>query len=422
MSFFSDLDRLWAQESKPPSKRPKRSGRHHRGGLWLVSGALLSLFIIATIWKGIYTEWLWFGSLGFSSVYTTILTTRVWLFFAGAFVFLALLLSNLFLARRLSPITGDDIVIGQSLVVVRRALDIGILAVAIFLSIIFGLVTSSRWETILRFSHATNFGVSEPLLGRDVAFYIFNLPFYNFWQGWLIWAIVITLIFTAVIYRLNLGFHRSVFTSAIKGHLSVLGAVIFFLISWNYRLSIFDLIYSQRGVIFGAGYTDVHAQWLAWRILIVISVICGVLLLIGVFRRWRHSLLIPVGLWIVSAIIFGSIYPAIVQRFQVEPSELARERPYIEYNIRLTRLAFGLDKIEERDIPVELAPSEQDIANNSATIDSIRLWDYRPLKDTYNQIQSFKQYYDFADIDVDRYTVDGTPSWLFADMPLANLF
>ena len=408
MSYFSDLDRIWGGESPTPPKPPRSKRKHSPAQRWLIIiGTLVFLFIIASIGKGIYTEWLWFDSLGFSSVYTTILATRLWLFAAGAFVFLMLLLANLFLARRLSPLTGDNVFIGQGLVVVRRILDIGVLISALFLSLIFGLVTSSQWEMVLRFANATNFNITEPLLGRDVAFYIFNLPLYNFIQGWLIWATIIILIFTATIYGLNIGFRRTAFTIAIKGHLSILGAVIFFLIAWSYRLKIFDLLYSDRSVIFGAGYTDVHAQWLAWRILIVIAVIAGVLLLISVLRHWRHSLIIPIGLWVASAIIFGSIYPAIVQRFQVEPNELTRETPYIEHNIQLTRLAFGLDRIEEKDIPVEVAPSEEDIARNSATINNIRLWDYRPLKDTYNQIQSIRLYYDFNDIDVDRYQIEG---------------
>ena len=408
MSYFSDLDRIWGGESPTPPKPPRSKRKHSPARRWLIIiGTLVFLFIIASIGKGIYTEWLWFDSLGFSSIYTTILATRLWLFAAGAFVFLVLLLANLFLARRLSPLTGDNVFIGQGLVVVRRILDIGVLISALFLSLIFGLVTSSQWEMVLRFANATNFNITEPLLGRDVAFYIFNLPLYNFIQGWLIWATIIILIFTATIYGLNIGFRRTAFTIAIKGHLSILGAVIFFLIAWSYRLKIFDLLYSDRSVIFGAGYTDVHAQWLAWRILIVIAVIAGVLLLISVLRHWRHSLIIPIGLWVASAIIFGSIYPAIVQRFQVEPNELARETPYIKPNIQLTRLAFGLDQIEEKDIPIEVAPSEQDIARNSATINNIRLWDYRPLKDTYNQIQSIRLYYDFNDIDVDRYQIEG---------------
>jgi len=405
MSYFSNLDKLWGKEN---SKSPKSKNKQRPTQWWLIAiGALVFLFIIAAIGKGIYTEWLWFNSLGFSSIYTTILTTRLWLFAVGALAFFALLVSNLFLARRLSPVSGDNVSIGQGLVVVRRVLDIGILGMAIFLSLIFGLVTSGQWETILRFSNATNFNITEPLLGRDVAFYIFNLPLYHFVQGWLIWATIIILIFAATIYGLNIGFRRAAFTTAIKGHLSALGAIIFFLIAWSYRLKIFDLLYSHRGVIFGAGYTDTHAQLLAWRILIVVAVISGMLLLISVLRRWRHSLIIPVGLWVASTIIFGSIYPALVQRFQVEPSELAKEGPYIEHNIHFTRLAFGLDRIEEEDFPVELAPSAQDIAKNSTTMNNIRLWDHRPLKDTYNQIQSIRLYYDFVDIDVDRYQIDG---------------
>ncbi len=409
MSFFSDLDKMWSQESKPSPKQPRGSGGRGRvkWPLIIIGGVVLS-FIALSVWKGIFTEWLWFGSLGFSSVYTTILTTKVWLFLASVLIFLALLVPNLFLARRLSPINGDIVSLGQGLVIVRRMLDVGILGAVVFLGLIFGLVASSQWEMILRFSNATNFGASEPLLGRDVAFYIFNLPFYHFLQGWLVWVVVFTLIFTAVIYGLNLGFRRSAFTTAIKGHILVLGAVVFFLISWNYRLNIFDLVYSSRGVIFGAGYTDVNAQWLAWQILIVVSVICGLLLLFSIFRPWRHWLLTTMGLWIVSVIIFGSIYPALIQRFQVEPSELAKETPYIERNIQATRLAFGLDKVEKKDVQLEGAPSQQDIANNSITMNNVRLWDYRPLKDTYNQIQSIRLYYNFADIDVDRYEVDGS--------------
>jgi uncharacterized membrane protein (UPF0182 family) len=260
---------------------------------------------------------------------------------------------------------------------------------------------------VLRFTNAAGFGIIEPLLGRDAGFYIFNLPLYNFVQGWLVWAIVLIAIFTAAIYGINIGFRRSALTPAIKLHLASLGAGVFFLIAWSYRLKIFDLVYSQRSVIFGAGYTDVNAQWLAWRILIIVAIVSGVLLMVGIQRGWKRAIIIPAGLWIALSIIFGSIYPALVQRFQVEPSELAKETPYIERNIKLTRLAFDLEKIEEVAVPIEEAPTAQDISRNTATMNNIRLWDYRPLKDTYNQIQSIRLYYDFTDVDVDRYEIDG---------------
>jgi uncharacterized membrane protein (UPF0182 family) len=226
--FPEDLDTLW---KRPISPRRQSSGIA-KG--WLMGlAALLFLFIVAAIGRGIYTEILWFGSLGFSSVYTTILTTELWLFFAGALAFFAILISNLVLARRLSPAI-DNIPLGQALVVVRRVVDIGILVVAIFLSFIFGLVTAGKWETVLRFLHATYSGVSDPLLGRDVGFYFFNLPFYHYLQGWGTWAIALTLIFTAAVYALNHSFRLSAFTPAVKGHLSALGAVIFLLIScWS---------------------------------------------------------------------------------------------------------------------------------------------------------------------------------------------
>ncbi len=408
MSYFDELDRIWGKASSDSSQSLKSRIRRSQTRRWLIAiGAFIALFIVAVIGKGIYTEWLWFDSLGFSSVYTTILTTKVWLFFVGAFLFLALLLANLFLVRRLSPSTTGSSLIGQGLLFVRRAIDIVILAVATFISLIFGLVTSGHWEMVLRFAHATDFNVVEPLLERDVGFYIFRLPLYHFIQGWLVWAVVLILLFTATVYILNIGFNRVGFTRWVKGHLLALGAILFFLIAWSYRLNIFDLLYSERGIIFGAGYTDAHAQLLAWRLLIATAIICGLLLIIGIFRRGRRWLFGPIVLWIGIAIVFGSIYPAIMQRFQVEPNELARERLYIRSNIQLTRLAFGLDGIEVRDFPVEFAPGEEDILQNSATIDNIRLWDYRPIKDTYNQIQSIRLYYDFTDIDVDRYQIDG---------------
>ncbi len=409
MSYFDELDRIWGRASSDSGQSLRSKIKPHQTSRWLIAiGALIALFILATISKGIYTDWLWFESLGFSSIYATILTTRVWLFFAGALVFLALLLINLFLARRLSPPAAGTVLAGQGLLVVRRAIDTGILTAAAFISLIFGLVTSGHWEMVLRFAHATDFNVVEPLLERDVGFYIFKLPLYHFIQGWLVWAAVLILLFTGTVYLLNIGFSRAGFSRWIKGHLLAIGAALFFLIAWSYRLNIFDLLYSERGVIFGAAYTDEHAQLLAWRLLIATTIICGLLMLAGVFRRGWRWLLGPIVLWIAIAIIFGSIYPSIMQRFQVEPNELAREKYYIKNNIQLTRLAFGLDRIEVRDIPIEVAPSEDDILQNDATINNIRLWDYRPIKDTYNQIQSIRLYYEFFDIDVDRYQIDGS--------------
>ena len=160
MSYFDELDRIWGKAGSDSNQHLRDRIRPRQTRRWLIAvGSLIALFILASIGRGIYTEWLWFDSLGFSNVYSTILTTKVWLFFAGALFSLGLLLANLFLVRRLSPPSRGGGPIGQGLLFVRRAVDMVILGVAAFISLIFGLVTSSQWEMVLRFTHAADFNV-----------------------------------------------------------------------------------------------------------------------------------------------------------------------------------------------------------------------------------------------------------------------
>jgi hypothetical protein len=407
MSFFQPQ---WEWRTQPPYPEERAQGPAHHGGhakKWpIIIGALVLAFILASVGKGIYTEWLWFDSLGFGKVYATILITKVELFFLGALVFLTLLIPNLLIAQHLSP-KRDFILLG-GMTIVRRVLKIGIWVATAILAVIFASSAMGKWQDFLRFFHAASFNTNDPLLSRDIGFFVFNLPIYRFLQGWGIAALIVILIATALIYAIKLGFRGSAFTPAIKAHLSGLGAAVFLFIAWSYRLDIFDLVYSSRGVVFGASYTDVHAQWPALNILFVVAILCAVLLLlVNIFRRGMKLPLLCIGVWIASIIVVGAIYPAIVQKFQVQPNELAKEKPYIEYNIRMTQMAFGLDKIREEDFPTQPAPTREEIENNAATMSNIRLWDYRPLKDTYNQIQTIRLYYDFHDIDVDRYRIDG---------------
>jgi hypothetical protein len=193
----------------------------------------------------------------------------------------------------------------------------------------------------------------------------------------------------------------------VLAHVGGLLIAILGLFAWGYRLGIWELVFSERGVVFGASYADMHAKLPAqWILLGVVLVLIGIIL-ISLLRRKLRWPLYGIGAWIVAAIIVGAIFPSAVQRFQVQPNELVKERPYIEYNIQFTREAFALDQVEEQSFPAEKSPSPQDIAQNEATISNVRLWDHRPLKDTYNHIQSIRLYYDFHDVDVDRYTIDG---------------
>jgi len=376
--------------------------------LLVLAGALV-LFILLSILKGFYTEWLWFHNLEYGSVYVTILRTRVLIFFSAAIIFSILFLGNLVLATRLTPRTEAHFWPWAIVRPIQSALRLGVILGTALLSLIFGLVAQSNWEVILRFFNWQPFGILDPVFQREIGFYVFSLPFLHLLQGWLLGALIITLLGSAGAYLLSYGVQRLRFDFArpVLAHIGGLAMVIMGLFAWGYWLGIWELVFSSQGVVFGASYSDMHARLPAQWILIAVVVILMGVILVSVLRRNTRWPLYGIGGWIVAAIIIGGIYPALVQRFQVEPNELAREKPYIEYNIQFTREAFALDRVEEQPFPAEETPTSQDIAQNEATINNIRLWDHRPLKDTYNQIQSFRLYYDFNDVDVDRYTIDG---------------
>jgi len=375
----------------------------------LVLAIALGLFILISILKGIFTEWLWFNNLEYGSVYATILRTQVVVFLLAALLFAVFFLGNLVLATRLVPKTEASFWPWTIVRQLQSTLRWGVILGTIFLSVIFGLVAQGNWEVILRFSNGQPFGILDPVLHREIGFYVFSLPFLHLLQGWLTGALIITLIGTGGVYLLSYGVQRLRFdfSRRVLSHLGGLVILILGLFAWGYWLGIWELVFSSQGVVFGAGYADMNARLPAqWILIVVVIGIIGVIL-VSIWQRNIRLPLYSIGAWIVAAILVGGIYPALIQRFQVEPSELERERPYIEHNIEYTNKAFALDRIEEQQYPAEETPTPQDIAQNEMTIRNIRLWDPRPLKDTYNQIQSIRLYYDFNDIDVDRYIIDG---------------
>jgi uncharacterized membrane protein (UPF0182 family) len=371
--------------------------------------AVLILFIVLNISKGFYTEWLWFSSLGYGSVYTTILKTRVLIFFSAAIVFCIVFLGNLVLATRLAPKTEAGFWPWDIVQRLRKNMRLGVIIGTAVLSLIFGMVAQGNWEIVLRFFNGQPFGIADPIFQKDIGFYVFSLPFFQMLRSWFLAALIVSLIGSGVVYFLGYSEQRLRFDLArpVLVHVCGLGIAILGLFAWGYRLGIWELLFSTRGVVFGASYADIHAKLPAQWILFAVAFIFMGFLVVYIMRRNRRWLYYGLGAWIGAAIIVGGIFPAVVQRFQVQPNELAREMPYIEYNIQFTREAFALGEVEEQSFPAEETPSPQDIAENEATINNIRLWDHRPLKDTYNQIQSIRLYYDFNDVDVDRYIIDG---------------
>ena len=380
----------------------------------LVIAGLIGLVIALSVLRGIYTDWLWFDNLGYLSVYTKILWTRVWLFAVGAALFAVAITVNMVLARRFSR--GESVlpVPPETLYWLNRLTLIGAILAAVVLCVVFGSVLAGRWETILQFLNSTSFGVEEQVFDKDASFYVFTLPVLNLVQGWLLAASVALLVATASLYLVYYALRGAPFalTPRVKGHLSVLGGLVLFALAANHFLDRYELLFASGGATFGASYTDVHARLPALLVLTVIAAASGLLLLATLLpvlqgTRGTRLALGAVGLWVGSALLVGFVYPASIQRFTVEPNELKRENTYIERNIVSTRAAFGLDRIGERTFPVTEDLSAETLFRNPETLGNVRLWDPRPLRDTYNQIQFLRLYYGFQDVDVDRYLVDG---------------
>jgi len=380
-------------------------------GCAVAIGAALILFIFFTSMVGIYTDWLWFASLGQLSTYQTRLWTRVGLWLAGALLAILVLVVNWFLIPRrlLGPLrvrqsehTRLRITINSRVLAVIQRLAVALLAV------VMASGASARWLAFLTFRHAVPFGLSDPIFGHDAAFYVFKLPLYRFVVGWLLGLIAVTLIGCIVAYLLAQQIRKRPATA----HLSGLGALFLAGKAIDYQLQRFALLDSSRGAVFGAGYTDVHARVPLLHLLSGVVVLGALLLVANVFvRRWRPTasgrwLLIAVGAGLALGIL-GPLYPGAVQRFSVQPNELALERPYIEHNIRFTRYAYGVADVREVPYHVTGQLTAEKLQANAEVLDNVRLWDWRPLRTTYEQLQEIRTYYTFADVDVDRYTLGG---------------
>jgi len=408
MDSFNREWQRWFPEDKGKESAPSEPRKLPAAWIILALAGLLVLFAFVNIAKGFYTEWLWFSSLGYGSVYTTVLKARLLVFFVAAGLFCLLFLGNLVLATRLAPRNGAPFWPWAIVSRLQRIVRWNVILGTILLSLIFGLVAQGGWLTILQFFNAQPFGIADPVFHREIGFYVFSLPFLHLLRGWLLGALIIILASTAGTYFFSYTVQRLRFDSArpVLAHIGGLVMAILGLFAWGYWLGIWELVFSSSGMVFGAGYADMHAKLPAqWILLAVVVIFMGVILVSVLRRNYRWPVYGIAG-WIAAAIIIGGIFPGLVQRFQVQPSELARERPYIEYNIDFTREAFALGRIEEKPFPAGETTSLEDITQNEVTINNIRLWDHRPLKDTYNHIQSLRPYYDFNDVDVDRYTID----------------
>jgi uncharacterized protein len=364
----------------------------------------------------LYTDWLWFDEVGFSGVFSTILWTKALLSAAaGAVAFLFLYLNLLATRRGHGPLlelaAEDDLPQLPSWRQVepfyRRFLLPGCLVIAFMLS---GQGTA-LWQTVVRFRNAGAFGVTEPLFGRDVGFYVFTYPFLVGVFGFLTVVLSVTMAAVAGVYVLSRGARLTprgfVIAPWAKGHLLALGAAFLVLKTWGYSLDAFGLLFSGGGVSFGASYADVNARLPALYVMIGLAGLAAVLCLIQMTRSGLVLAVVGLALWMGGSVLGLAAYPAVVQRLRVAPNEIVAERPYIERTIAATNRAYGLDRIESRPFPAEENLTAAVLRKNDTTIKNIRLWEHRPALDSYGQLQEIRTYYKFVDVDNDRYPIDG---------------
>lgn len=397
------------------------SDRRVRPGTYIAI-TLIALVIASGAIAGFYTDALWFQDVGHSNVFWTTIGWKWGVGVAFGLVFFAILYLNLRIARGTKPVpvarpigvspTPLEEFVGQMRERIGRIAGGIILAVSAGAAVFAGIAMAGSWQTFALALNGGVFGSVDAQFGRDLGFYFFALPALHVVRSWLTGALGFALLASAAVHLLN-GSIRPWdrwhgVDPHVKAHLSVLGGLLVIVQAFSYWLAIFDLNYSPRGQVVGASYTDVHAQIPAYTILIGIALLSGIALVANIrVRGWRLPIM-ALGIWVAAGVVIGTLYPAAVQQFRVNPNEVAAETPYIQRNIDATRASFGLDAVAVRPFAANETLTADDISAEQDTVSNVRLWDPNIVIQTYRQLQGIRPYYDFVDVDVDRYTIDGT--------------
>ncbi len=387
----------------------------------ILIGAVVVFAVVFTVMSTFYVDLLWFREVGLTSVFWTELRTKVALGMVFGMLFFALLYVNLLVTRRLAPppvrfLTPEQEAVERIRMAVEPFLAWLLPLGALALALLVGIGVSRQWQVFLLWRNSSDvvFGDLDPLFDRDPGFYIFSLPWMKFLQGWLFSSLVGVTFLTAIAHFFWGGIRPQARTwgdrvlPATRAHLSVLLGLIMLSKAWGYYLGRFDLLTSRRGVVQGASYTDINAQLPALNFLIIAAVICAALFFANIVRqRWALPIIAVIVLAAVS-VLLGTAYPAFVQRFRVAPQEFQREEEYIGDNLEATRRAFGIDDIDlPQDRTYEPTVLASDIEPNATTIENIRLWRPAVLNENFQSLQRIRSYYEFRDVDVDRYELDG---------------
>lgn len=394
---------------RPFPQQPRQPQRPNRLPIII---ALLIIILLSLGWVvTTYTEWLWFIEMDYQDVWLRQWLFRILPFVIFFFIGTLFLFFNWQIARRRA--IQETLILNNPKILQLRGVRWIINGIALFLGFGFASSIAGNWQTFLQYFYRTSFGEVDPIFRNDISFYLFELPVLEILQQWLLSLLILTLIGAIGIYAVNnladiqRGQWQPQRSSNLRRHIALLGALILGLWAVGYIFSIYGLLFSDRGVVFGAGYTDLNASLYALYAQMVFMGLTALVVLYNFFRFNLRPVGITAGLWLVATLVIGGVFPGIVQRYSVEPNELERESPYITHNIALTRLAFGLDNVEVRSFETIDELDQQTLAENEDILGNVRLWDYRPLQSTYEELQALRLYYQFSDVDIDRYEING---------------
>ena len=402
------------------------------------SRAFLGIAVIAFIFfsstVSLITDWWWFSEVGYTEIFITSLVAKVVLGLTVSIIAFIFLLIN-FLVAVSSKIPWLAIIpeslAGQPITLDHRVVKkLGII-ICLVVSLFFGLIAASSWQEVLKFINSSSFGAADPVFNKDIAFYIFSLPVFNIGLGLIRTLVLFSLIGCGAVYLLRGNLNISGLLGKLGGsqlsklglpvlkegkhketrphapiHIGILLSLFLATIAVGTYLSLFKLLTSQSGPVFGAVFTDVNVMVPLLRVSILAIAFASFACLYWGISGKTSLLLGAVTIYFLVGLAQG-VVPSIFQKLIVAPNELAKEAPFIKNNIAATRHAFGLDKIEEREISGDKPLTATDITNNNLTIKNVRLWDRAPLLSTFSQIQEIRTYYEFASVDNDRYTIDG---------------
>ena len=406
-----------AGRARPPGSGPIVLPRWSRYVLPVLA-SLIVLIVLITVAAGIATDFLWFRSVSYTSVFDTTYGVKWALFAVTAIFMMAVIGINIRIAYRLRPahrpVSPEQQGLEAYRVVIEPHRRLVLTVVLGLIGLISGLTAAASWRTWLLFANRVSFGVKDRQFHLDISFFVFDYPFIRMALSYLFAAVLLSLVVAAAVHYLYGGLRLQVrgqrATQGAQAHLFVLAGIFVLLKGIAYWVDRYGIDFSQRGVVeTGASYTDVNAVLPAKTVLAVIAVICAALFFAGAIRRNALLPAVGFGLLVLSAVIIGGVYPAIVQQFVVKPNELVKEKPYLDREIKATRSAYGVSGVRVLNYPALSPESPAQLAKQAAVVPDVRQLDPGVVAAAFQQLQQVKGYYKFSDVlSVDRYKVPGS--------------